>query len=110
MELRKEEQYSSCEWFSDISKNKYTNVKITLNENPMYFDEGGSRKLNEPFYQIMIRLQDTSDNNTNSPSMLIYEYFDSPTDEKAERHVLTLFNTIRSLGFEDVKVALCINE
>lgn len=65
-----------------IPINRFQNIVIQLNENPMYIEKDETRQLEEPMYQVVIRVPSTGD--------LLYEYFDSPTVEDAISYIQQL--------------------
>lgn len=89
-------------WLKEIHHPKLLIVQIKLNENPMYFDDEGNRNLEEPMYQIVIRITDPQ---TNTPKLSIYDYFDSPTLLEAHSFVQLISKDIQSLGFQDVQLS-----
>lgn len=86
--------------FQDIPIQDITLVSMTLNENPLYLDEKGNCVINEPKYQLVIRLKAKP----SFPDTILYDYFDSPTEEEAVLYIHRLKGNLHHLGLKKITI------
>lgn len=85
----------------EIPDKEHKHLKITLNKNPMRFDEGGSIVIGEPEYQIVIRAENVVNR---FYSAIIYQYADFPSMKEAEDFMMKISTYAIDIGFQGAKV------